>query len=173
MLSCVDTGKKSLHKIIEAIEYVSHKRFFYFYDHSLASIHNLTSIASNAFLAVSCLFNAFIWSIHKFFVVYCHLSHGHVKQCFVDLLFEFSISAYDSCYLTTAIFFFNKKISIYLWYCLLNSEVQYCQVLSDDKKRALYDQYGEAGVKSTVGGPSNAYTVLHILYFHFIILCCK
>jgi len=34
------------------------------------------------------------------------------------------------------------------------------QVLSDDKKRALYDQYGEAGVKSTVGGPSNAYTVL-------------
>ncbi|KAL0429770.1 UNVERIFIED_CONTAM: Chaperone protein dnaJ A7A, chloroplastic [Sesamum radiatum] len=32
------------------------------------------------------------------------------------------------------------------------SEVRYCQVLSDDKKRALYDQYGEAGVKSTVGG---------------------
>lgn len=32
------------------------------------------------------------------------------------------------------------------------------EVLSDDKKRALYDQYGEAGVKSTVGGPSNAYT---------------
>ncbi|KAL8056256.1 hypothetical protein ABFX02_04G107500 [Erythranthe guttata] len=27
------------------------------------------------------------------------------------------------------------------------------EVLSDDKKRALYDQYGEAGVKSTVGGP--------------------
>ncbi|KAL2234594.1 UNVERIFIED_CONTAM: Chaperone protein DnaJ [Sesamum indicum] len=26
------------------------------------------------------------------------------------------------------------------------------EVLSDDKKRALYDQYGEAGVKSTVGG---------------------
>ena len=109
MLSCVDTGKKSLHKIIEAIEYVSHKRFVYFYDHSLASIHNLTSIASNAFLAVSCLFNAFIWSIHKFFVVYCHLSHGHVKQCFVDLLFEFSISSYDSCYLTTAIFFSIKN----------------------------------------------------------------
>ena len=34
-------------------------------------------------------------------------------------------------------------------------------MLSDDKKRALYDQYGEAGVKSTVGGPSSAYTVLH------------
>uniref|UniRef100_A0A2N9II82 J domain-containing protein n=1 Tax=Fagus sylvatica TaxID=28930 RepID=A0A2N9II82_FAGSY len=32
------------------------------------------------------------------------------------------------------------------------------EVLSDDKKRSLYDQYGEAGVKSTVGGPSNAYT---------------
>ncbi|KAK4267573.1 hypothetical protein QN277_024335 [Acacia crassicarpa] len=31
------------------------------------------------------------------------------------------------------------------------------EVLSDDKKRALYDQYGEAGVKSAVGG-SNAYT---------------
>ncbi|XP_065867528.1 uncharacterized protein [Euphorbia lathyris] len=28
------------------------------------------------------------------------------------------------------------------------------EVLSDDKKRALYDQYGEAGVKSTVGGSS-------------------
>ncbi|WCJ40528.1 Chaperone protein DnaJ [Euphorbia peplus] len=28
------------------------------------------------------------------------------------------------------------------------------QVLSDDKKRALYDQYGEAGVKSAVGGSS-------------------
>ncbi|KAJ9179019.1 hypothetical protein P3X46_010849 [Hevea brasiliensis] len=32
------------------------------------------------------------------------------------------------------------------------------EVLSDDKKRALYDQYGEAGVKSTVGGASSAYT---------------
>ncbi|KAI5593735.1 hypothetical protein BDE02_03G032300 [Populus trichocarpa] len=32
------------------------------------------------------------------------------------------------------------------------------EVLSDDKKRSLYDQYGEAGVKSTVGGPSSAYT---------------
>ncbi|KAG4947853.1 hypothetical protein JHK86_041092 [Glycine max] len=32
------------------------------------------------------------------------------------------------------------------------------QVLSDDKKRALYDQYGEAGVKSAVGGGSSAYT---------------
>lgn len=32
------------------------------------------------------------------------------------------------------------------------------EVLSDDKKRALYDQYGEAGVKSTVGGPGGAYT---------------
>ncbi|KAI9110297.1 hypothetical protein K1719_018739 [Acacia pycnantha] len=31
------------------------------------------------------------------------------------------------------------------------------EVLSDDKKRTLYDQYGEAGVKSAVGG-SNAYT---------------
>ncbi|XP_057457098.1 uncharacterized protein LOC130748028 [Lotus japonicus] len=32
------------------------------------------------------------------------------------------------------------------------------EVLSDDKKRALYDQYGEAGVKSTVGAGSSAYT---------------
>ncbi|KAL5729652.1 hypothetical protein ACHQM5_002574 [Ranunculus cassubicifolius] len=32
------------------------------------------------------------------------------------------------------------------------------EVLSDDKKRALYDQYGEAGLKSSVGGPSGAYT---------------
>ncbi|CAK9164890.1 unnamed protein product [Ilex paraguariensis] len=32
------------------------------------------------------------------------------------------------------------------------------EVLSDDKKRALYDQYGEAGVKSTVGGQAGAYT---------------
>ncbi|KAK4267572.1 hypothetical protein QN277_024334 [Acacia crassicarpa] len=31
------------------------------------------------------------------------------------------------------------------------------EVLSDDKKRALYDQHGEAGVKSAVVG-SNAYT---------------
>lgn len=31
------------------------------------------------------------------------------------------------------------------------------EVLSDDKKRALYDQYGEAGVKSAVGG-AGAYT---------------
>ncbi|XP_009783196.1 uncharacterized protein LOC107772764 [Nicotiana tabacum] len=32
------------------------------------------------------------------------------------------------------------------------------EVLSDDKKRALYDQYGEAGVKSTVGAQAGAYT---------------
>ncbi|XP_007023259.2 PREDICTED: chaperone protein DnaJ [Theobroma cacao] len=32
------------------------------------------------------------------------------------------------------------------------------EVLSDDKKRALYDEYGEAGVKSAVGGQSSAYT---------------
>ncbi|KAF7843251.1 Chaperone protein dnaJ [Senna tora] len=31
------------------------------------------------------------------------------------------------------------------------------EVLSDDKKRALYDQYGEAGVNSTMGGASSAY----------------
>lgn len=45
------------------------------------------------------------------------------------------------------------------FYCPFNSEVQERQVLSDDKKRALYDQYGEAGVKSAVGGGSSAYTV--------------
>lgn len=32
------------------------------------------------------------------------------------------------------------------------------EVLSDDKKRALYDQYGEAGVKSAVGGQAGSYT---------------
>ncbi|XP_010250190.1 PREDICTED: uncharacterized protein LOC104592493 [Nelumbo nucifera] len=32
------------------------------------------------------------------------------------------------------------------------------EVLSDDKKRALYDQYGEDGLKSSVGGPAGAYT---------------
>ncbi|XP_011628855.2 uncharacterized protein LOC18448995, partial [Amborella trichopoda] len=32
------------------------------------------------------------------------------------------------------------------------------EVLSDDKKRAMYDQYGEAGVKSAVGGGAGAYT---------------
>lgn len=40
------------------------------------------------------------------------------------------------------------------------TESHYHQVLSDDKKRALYDQYGEAGVKSAVGGNAGAYTVL-------------
>ncbi|KAK2362537.1 Molecular chaperone Hsp40/DnaJ family protein [Trifolium repens] len=40
---------------------------------------------------------------------------------------------------------------------LLNSGLQHCQVLSDDKKRALYDQYGEVVVKSSVGGGSSAY----------------
>lgn len=33
-------------------------------------------------------------------------------------------------------------------------------MLSDDKKRALYDQYGEAGVKSSVGGSAGAYTAV-------------
>ncbi|XP_077237925.1 molecular chaperone Hsp40/DnaJ family protein [Tasmannia lanceolata] len=32
------------------------------------------------------------------------------------------------------------------------------EVLSDEQKRSLYDQYGEAGVKSSVGGPGAAYT---------------
>ncbi|PUZ78113.1 hypothetical protein GQ55_1G427300 [Panicum hallii var. hallii] len=32
------------------------------------------------------------------------------------------------------------------------------EVLSDEKKKALYDQYGEAGVKSAVGGSGGAYT---------------
>ncbi|XP_028766390.1 uncharacterized protein LOC114724239 isoform X1 [Neltuma alba] len=31
------------------------------------------------------------------------------------------------------------------------------EVLSDDKKRALYDQYGEAGVNGSMGGASSAY----------------
>ncbi|KAF3781184.1 Chaperone protein, partial [Nymphaea thermarum] len=31
------------------------------------------------------------------------------------------------------------------------------EVLSDDKKRALYDQYGEAGVKSPIGSSAGAY----------------
>jgi DnaJ-class molecular chaperone len=49
-------------------------------------------------------------------------------------------------------------------------------VLSDEKKRALYDQYGEAGVKSAVGGGAGAYTavyihtipLLHFLYYVFL-----
>ncbi|KAG9146427.1 hypothetical protein Leryth_011714 [Lithospermum erythrorhizon] len=32
------------------------------------------------------------------------------------------------------------------------------EVLSDDKKRGLYDQYGEAGVRSAVGAEAGAYT---------------
>lgn len=36
-------------------------------------------------------------------------------------------------------------------------------MLSDDKKRSLYDQYGEAGVKSSVGGSGAAYTVLQTI----------
>jgi DnaJ-class molecular chaperone len=43
---------------------------------------------------------------------------------------------------------------------LWSTESYYHQVLSDEKKRALYDQYGEAGVKSAVGGSAGAYTVL-------------
>lgn len=43
-------------------------------------------------------------------------------------------------------------------------------MLSDEKKRALYDQYGEAGVKSAVGGPGGAYTVL---LFHTLSLSKK
>lgn len=35
------------------------------------------------------------------------------------------------------------------------------QVLSDDKKRSLYDQFGEAGVKSTMGGAAGAHTVAY------------
>lgn len=31
----------------------------------------------------------------------------------------------------------------------------------------MYDQYGEAGVKSAVGGGSSAYTVLHLLEYLF------
>lgn len=41
----------------------------------------------------------------------------------------------------------------------MNPEVYYCQVLSDDKKRALYDRYGEDGMKSAVGGQAGSYTV--------------
>jgi hypothetical protein len=46
--------------IIETVEYDSQKMFVYFHDHSLASIYNLTSNASNAFLVVSCFFNVLI-----------------------------------------------------------------------------------------------------------------
>lgn len=48
--------------------------------------------------------------------------------------------------------------------------VKYCQVLSDDKKRALYDQYGEAGVNSSVGGPGG-YTVFLIISFLPLNVC--
>lgn len=46
---------------------------------------------------------------------------------------------------------------------LVVTELQHCQVLSDEQKRALYDQYGEAGVKSSVGGASGTYTVTYYL----------
>lgn len=49
-------------------------------------------------------------------------------------------------------------------FCLVVTELQHYQVLSDEQKRALYDQYGEAGVKSTVGGASGTYTVTHYLF---------
>ena len=57
----------------------------------------------------------------------------------------------------------NKAIpfSFFFLYSAFCSAESHChQVLSDDKKRALYDQYGEAGVKSAVGGSAGAYTVL-------------
>lgn len=54
-----------------------------------------------------------------------------------------------------------------------DSELQRCQVLSDDKKRALYDQYGEAGVKSAVGGGSSAYTVFNMIIFLLVSFVCK
>lgn len=57
-----------------------------------------------------------------------------------------------------------------LLYYLLNAEVLYCQVLSDDKKRALYDQYGEDGLKSAVGGGAGAYTVLEACNLLFLYL---
>lgn len=46
---------------------------------------------------------------------------------------------------------------------LVVTELQHWQVLSDEQKRALYDQYGEAGVKSSVGGASGTYTVTYYL----------
>jgi hypothetical protein len=59
------------------------------------------------------------------------------------------------------------------WFCVVfhhhfgSTEPCHNQVLSDEKKRSLYDQYGEAGVKSVVGGSGGAYTVLH---FRFCLL---
>lgn len=60
----------------------------------------------------------------------------------------------------TRLCFYNMSCQLF---CLMVTELQHCQVLSDEQKRALYDQYGEAGVKSTVGGASGPYTVtLHL-----------
>jgi hypothetical protein len=44
-------------------------------------------------------------------------------------------------------------------------------VLSDDKKRALYDQYGEAVVKSSVGGGSSAYAVFNMIFLVVCLVC--
>lgn len=44
-------------------------------------------------------------------------------------------------------------------------------MLSDDKKRALYDQYGEAGVKSSVGGGSSAYAVFNMIFMLVCLVC--
>lgn len=68
-------------------------------------------------------------------------------------LYFFSFIFYTSC---GAFCSFIHILSCSLW----NHELWYLQVLSDEKKRALYDQYGEAGVKSTVGGGSATYTVI-------------
>lgn len=46
------------------------------------------------------------------------------------------------------------------------------QVLSDDKKRSMYDRYGEDGVKSTVGGQAGAYAVLLIISLPLSVCVC-
>jgi hypothetical protein len=51
---------------------------------------------------------------------------------------------------------------------ILRDKSSCCQVLSDEKKRALYDQYGEAGVKSAVGGGAGAYTAVIYTHTHTI-----
>lgn len=70
-------------------------------------------------------------------------------------------AAYEVCMPSLSLSSYFIFIFIFIRFaCLLFTELHYCQVLSDDQKRALYDQYGEAGLKTSVGGgPSATYTV--------------
>ena len=70
---------------------------------------------------------------------------------------SFSILVHCLLYLS---FYHEKPFRFPLSSAFCSAESHFHQVLSDDKKRAMYDQYGEAGVKSAVEGSPGAYTLL-------------